>query len=100
MRRLPRWRPRVEIDGEEARSDLRRRSRRAVTAPRLLDLLRAARATTTFFPIAPRAQALPALVRRMLDDGHTIGLHGDEHVRRHWPTSSWPSNTAVAVAWE
>jgi peptidoglycan/xylan/chitin deacetylase (PgdA/CDA1 family) len=57
--------------------------------PRLLDLLAANGATATFFPIAPRAAAQPALVRRMLSEGHTVGLHCDEHVRHSTRTAAW-----------
>jgi peptidoglycan/xylan/chitin deacetylase (PgdA/CDA1 family) len=49
--------------------------------PRLLDLLARHDAHASFFPIAGRAAAHPELVRRMLDEGHTVGLHCDEHVR-------------------
>jgi hypothetical protein len=49
--------------------------------PRLLDLLAQAGAKATFFPIAPRAAAQPGLIARMLAEGHTVGLHCDEHVR-------------------
>jgi peptidoglycan-N-acetylglucosamine deacetylase len=57
--------------------------------PRLLDLLAAAEASATFFPIAPRAAAQPALVRRILSEGHTVGLHCDEHVRHSTRTAAW-----------
>jgi peptidoglycan/xylan/chitin deacetylase (PgdA/CDA1 family) len=57
--------------------------------PRLLDLLAEAKATATFFAIAPRAQEQPALIRRMLADGHTVGLHCDEHVRHTARTAQW-----------
>jgi peptidoglycan/xylan/chitin deacetylase (PgdA/CDA1 family) len=57
--------------------------------PRLLDLLAAAGATATFFPIAPRAQALPGLIERMLAEGHTVGLHCDEHVRHDARAVQW-----------
>lgn len=57
--------------------------------PRLLDLLASAGATATFFPIAPRAETLPELVRRMLDEGHTVGLHCDEHIRHTERTEAW-----------
>ena len=50
-----------------------------VYTPRLLDLLSRAGATATFFPIAPRAEAQPALIERMLGDGHTVGVHCDVH---------------------
>lgn len=49
--------------------------------PRLLDLLADLGARATFFPIAPRASAHPRLVHRMLEEGHTVGLHCDRHVR-------------------
>ncbi|HEY3726968.1 MAG TPA: polysaccharide deacetylase family protein [Solirubrobacteraceae bacterium] len=57
--------------------------------PRLLDLLAEADATATFFPIAPRAQKHPALIRRMLAGGHTVGLHCDEHIRHTARTAQW-----------
>lgn len=49
--------------------------------PALLDLLREHGAGATFFPIAGRAAAHPGLIERMLADGHTVGVHCDEHVR-------------------
>jgi peptidoglycan-N-acetylglucosamine deacetylase len=49
--------------------------------PELLDVLAELDARVTFFPIAPRAVAEPALIERMLADGHAIGLHCYEHVR-------------------
>jgi peptidoglycan/xylan/chitin deacetylase (PgdA/CDA1 family) len=61
---------------------------RHCTAP-LLDLLQAASATATFFPIAPRAQGMPSLIARMRAEGHTIGLHCDEHVRHTERDREW-----------
>jgi peptidoglycan/xylan/chitin deacetylase (PgdA/CDA1 family) len=55
----------------------------------LLDLLGAAGARATFFPIASRAAAEPELVARMLDEGHTVGLHCDEHVRHGERDRAW-----------
>jgi peptidoglycan/xylan/chitin deacetylase (PgdA/CDA1 family) len=49
--------------------------------PALLDVLAAVGAGATFFPIAPRAAAHPELIRRMLAEGHAVGVHCDEHVR-------------------
>ncbi len=49
--------------------------------PALLDLLAAHGARATFFPIAGRAAAHPALIERMLADGHSVGVHCDQHVR-------------------
>jgi peptidoglycan-N-acetylglucosamine deacetylase len=57
--------------------------------PRILDALRAHNARATFFPIAPRAAAHPQLVGRILDEGHAIGLHCDEHVRHSTRDAAW-----------
>jgi peptidoglycan-N-acetylglucosamine deacetylase len=58
------------------------------TAP-LLDLLEALHIRATFFVIAPRAAAHPELIARMRRDGHTVGLHCDEHVRHSDRGPEW-----------
>ncbi len=60
-----------------------------VWTPRLLDVLAAAGAQATFFPIAPRATAHPELIARMRAEGHEIGLHCDDHVRHSAQTEAW-----------
>jgi peptidoglycan/xylan/chitin deacetylase (PgdA/CDA1 family) len=66
--------------------------------PRLLDLLAEAGASATFFPIAPRAEQHPDLVHRMLDEGHTVGLHCDEHIRHSDRDRRWgEADTARAL---
>lgn len=60
-----------------------------VWTPRLLDVLAAASARATFFPIAPRAAEHPDLIARMHAEGHRIGLHCDEHVRHSTQTVAW-----------
>jgi peptidoglycan-N-acetylglucosamine deacetylase len=52
-----------------------------VWTPALLDLLGELNARATFFPIASRAAAHPALMARARAEGHTVGLHCDAHVR-------------------
>lgn len=70
-----------------------------VWTPRLLDMLAALRAHATFFPIAPRAAAAPELIERMRADGHTIGLHCDEHIRHSTRGADWGRHdTASALA--
>jgi peptidoglycan-N-acetylglucosamine deacetylase len=59
---------------------------------RLLDVLRQVGAHATFFPIARRAAALPDLVARMVSEGHTVGLHCDEHVRHSTRDADWGRN--------
>lgn len=60
-----------------------------VWTPKLLDLLRALGARATFFPIASRAAAHPAITRRMRAEGHVIGLHCDEHLRHSDRDVAW-----------
>lgn len=57
--------------------------------PLLLDLLKSSGATATFFPIAPRAAAHPALIKRMREEGHAIALHCDRHVRHSSKDQAW-----------
>jgi peptidoglycan/xylan/chitin deacetylase (PgdA/CDA1 family) len=47
----------------------------------ILDLLAAHGARATFFTLAPNVERLPHLVRRMVDEGHEVALHGEIH----WP---------------
>ncbi|MGQ7294791.1 polysaccharide deacetylase family protein [Quadrisphaera sp. KR29] len=49
--------------------------------PLVLDALAAAGARATFFVLALAAEAHPHLVRRMLDEGHEVALHGVDHER-------------------
>jgi peptidoglycan/xylan/chitin deacetylase (PgdA/CDA1 family) len=48
--------------------------------PRVLDALAAAGARATFFTLAHNVRRLPALARRMKDEGHEIAAHGDLHL--------------------
>ncbi len=49
--------------------------------PHVLDLLARHEAHATFFTLAPNVDRLPDVVRRAVDDGHELALHGD----LHWP---------------
>ncbi len=60
-----------------------------VWTPRLLDLLERLGVMATFFPIATRAELMPAVIDRMLRAGHAIGLHCDEHVRHSHRHREW-----------
>ena len=46
---------------------------------RLLDVLKEKKAHATFFLVAEQAQKYPELVRRMAEEGHTVGLHAFRH---------------------
>ncbi|HVL91733.1 MAG TPA: polysaccharide deacetylase family protein [Acidimicrobiales bacterium] len=50
-----------------------------VFTPALLDELARLQVTATFFLVGRRAEAHPALVRRILADGHTVGSHSSTH---------------------
>lgn len=47
--------------------------------PLVLDELEKHSATATFFVTGERAARHPALVRRILDEGHSLGSHSDSH---------------------
>lgn len=50
------------------------------TVPKVLDILKEEGVRATFFLSGPWARRHPDLVRRIVDDGHEIGSHGDRHV--------------------
>jgi peptidoglycan-N-acetylglucosamine deacetylase len=47
--------------------------------PRILDILKQERVKATFFIIGQNGQADPALVKRIVDEGHEIGNHSFTH---------------------
>lgn len=49
--------------------------------PDLLDLLGSRSVTVTFFVLVSEARRHPDLVRRMVAEGHDVGLHGEDHSR-------------------
>lgn len=67
--------------------------------PLVLDALARHRAHGTFFVIAPRAAAQPQLMARIVSDGHTVGLHCDEHIRHSERDADWcAADTRRALA--
>lgn len=52
-----------------------------VHTPRVLDALASAGARATFFVLAEQAEHHSGIVRRALDEGHEVGLHGIDHQR-------------------
>jgi peptidoglycan/xylan/chitin deacetylase (PgdA/CDA1 family) len=61
--------------------------------PRVLDALAAQGAKATFFVLVEQAEAHPELLRRILADGHEVGLHGIDHAR----LSLLPARRATAL---
>jgi len=55
--------------------------------PRLLDLLKEARASATFFVTGESLAhtEAPSILRRMVEEGHTIGNHGESHLKTEYP---------------
>ncbi len=49
--------------------------------PELLDLLSDRGTAATFFVLTGPARRHPDLVRRMVDEGHDVALHGEDHTR-------------------
>ena len=48
--------------------------------PQVLDVLRERRAPATVLLVADRVRRRPELARRVVAEGHEVGLHGDTHV--------------------
>lgn len=48
--------------------------------PKLLDVLKENNVKGTFFILASRAAKYPDLVKRIVDEGHSIGLHSFKHI--------------------
>jgi peptidoglycan-N-acetylglucosamine deacetylase len=55
--------------------------------PVVLDLLAQHGQRATFFVIGENVRRYPALVRRIIDEGHALGLHSDSH---SWLFNCWP----------
>jgi peptidoglycan/xylan/chitin deacetylase (PgdA/CDA1 family) len=53
----------------------------AEATPAVLSALAQGEAKATFFVLADRARARPGLVRRLVAEGHEVGLHGPDHRR-------------------
>ncbi len=51
------------------------------TTPRVLQALQRHGFKATFFVIAQKAERYPELIRRIVDEGHELGLHGYAHDR-------------------
>lgn len=59
-----------------------------ILTPRLLDLLRSRDARATFFMLGRQAQRHPYIVERVIQEGHDVGCHADQHVHP-WKTVPW-----------
>ncbi|VBB08291.1 polysaccharide deacetylase [Lucifera butyrica] len=50
-----------------------------VYTPQILDILNKYNARATFFVVGKHAEKYPDLVRRIISEGHTLGIHGYRH---------------------
>ncbi len=57
-------------------------------SPRLLDLLESRNARATFFVVGARAAENPALVDRIIEDGHEVACHTHDHLNA-WYALPW-----------
>ena len=48
--------------------------------PQLLDVLKKNDVKATFFVLGEKAKNNPELIRRIVEEGHTIGLHANRHI--------------------
>ena len=67
--------------------------------PRLLDLLRQHNATATFFMLGRNAIQYPHIVDRVLQEGHDIGCHSDQHVHA-WKAAPWRAVADINAGYE
>lgn len=70
----------VTFDLEDHRRSVSQEARFVPMSHRFLDFVEERGITATVFIVGEIAQSHPALVRRVRDDGHEIGLHGLRHV--------------------
>ncbi|WCN38642.1 polysaccharide deacetylase family protein [Aneurinibacillus uraniidurans] len=56
--------------------------------PYLLNLLKTYKIKATFFVVGSKAEKYPAIIRRMHQEGHVIGIHNYVH-RSNWITNPW-----------
>lgn len=52
-----------------------------------LDLLKMYNAKATFFCLGKQVKAHPEIYQRIIDEGHAVGNHSIEHIKRHYYNS-------------
>lgn len=61
----------------------------ATNTPVILDILKKHNAKATFFMLDANMKKYPAIVNRMKDEGHTLGLHGVTHSKNDFYKTAW-----------
>jgi peptidoglycan/xylan/chitin deacetylase (PgdA/CDA1 family) len=67
--------------------------------PQLLDLLQRHDARATFFMLGRHAQQHPNIVDRVLQEGHDVGCHSDQHLHA-WKTLPWEAIFDINAGYE
>ncbi|MFZ0321225.1 MAG: polysaccharide deacetylase family protein, partial [Candidatus Sulfotelmatobacter sp.] len=67
--------------------------------PQVLDLLRDRGAHATFFMLGQHAQQHPDIVDRVLQEGHDVGCHSDQHLHA-WKSVPWEAIADIDAGYE
>jgi peptidoglycan/xylan/chitin deacetylase (PgdA/CDA1 family) len=67
--------------------------------PQLLDLLQCRSARATFFMLGRHAQRHPHIVDRVIQEGHDVGCHSDQHVNA-WKALPWKAVADINAGYE
>ena len=67
--------------------------------PQLLDLLRRRDVHATFFILGCHAEKFPEIVDRVVQEGHGIGCHSDQHLNA-WKTMPWRAIADIDAGYE
>jgi len=57
--------------------------------PKILDILKKYNAKATFFMLESNMRNNPDIVKRMKEEGHTVGLHGVTHAKNRFYGTAW-----------
>jgi len=67
--------------------------------PQLLDLLQSRGARATFFMLGRHVQQHPHIVDRVLQEGHDVGCHSDQHLNA-WRSTPWEAVADIDAGYE
>jgi peptidoglycan/xylan/chitin deacetylase (PgdA/CDA1 family) len=67
--------------------------------PELLDLLERYRARATFFMLGQHAQQHPEIVDRVIQEGHQVGCHSDQHLNA-WKVLPWRAIKDIELGYQ
>ena len=70
-----------------------------IVTPALLELLRESGAKATFFMLGCSAQRNADVADRVLEEGHDIGCHSDQHLNA-WKTDPWTAVADISAGYE